>query len=335
MKSTMNYPYESKSQRETNRKIAQTRSQILKTSEEIRLEVKNELDNLSASFSVQLDEITSTVNGLSGAVSKIEQKVGNITLSVSNKTSSSSISLSVGGVVVSSQTIKFTGDVVFESDLRAGNTTVSGDCITTGEVNVDYIKLGGQMNVYRSSGSSTMGGYMGYVTGRDFNGSRTSGMGMLDPDENNQVVVTNAGARLTSPNAEVVVATNVTLQTTNAVDVRSNRFTSDVELNVTSDRRAKDEIRYDVDRYISVFDHLRPASFLLKGKGANRHLGFIAQDVEQSLGDTGISMDDFAALSIDESGRYGLSYGEFVPLITAKVQEIDRRLKTLEGLWKT
>lgn len=327
------YPYESKSQRQINRKIAQTQAQILKTSEKIRLEVKNELNKLSASFSVTLNEIKSTVNGLNGQVSQISQKVNNITLSVQNDTDRSYIDLSVGGITVSSQTIRFTGDVVFESSLTDGSTMISGDNILTGEVSAEYIRLGGEMRVYEDlSPRADLGGYIGYVTSYDYNGSRTYGMGMIEAVSENQVVATSGGVRMTTGTGEVVVATNITLDTRNAVNVYANRFTSDVELNVTSDRNAKDDIRYDVaEKYIALFNRLAPVSFLYKGKEAKRHLGFIAQDVEDILNEVGIPLDDFAALSVDEEGRYGLSYGEFVAVLTAKIQQLEQRLRALEG----
>lgn len=327
------YPYQSRERRETNRQLAQTRSLISKTSEEIRLEVENEIEGLSSSISVQLESITSTVQGLNGQVSTISQKVNNITLTVQNGTDRSYIDLSVGGVTVASQVIRFTGDVVFESSLTDGSTMISGDNILTGEVSAEYIRLGGEMAVYESlSSRADLGGYIGYVTSYDYNGSRTYGMGMIEAVSENQVVATSGGVRMTTDNGEVVVATNITLDTRNAVNVYANRFTSDVELNVTSDRNAKDDIRYDVaEKYISLFDRLNPVSFLYKGKEAKRHLGFIAQDVEDVLNEIGMPLDDFAALSVDDEGRYGLSYGEFVAVLTAKIQQLEQRLKALEG----
>ena len=146
-----------------NRQISETRSLISKTSEEILLQVENELEGLSSSFSVQLQQIqsqvtgldgqmssitqtvssiTSQVNGLDGQVSTIEQKVDNITLSVSNGSTSSSISLSVGGVTVSSQTIQMNGLVTF-TGLANGTTTIDGACIKTGTIEAERLNLTG------------------------------------------------------------------------------------------------------------------------------------------------------------------------------------------------
>ena len=76
------YPSAGPMTQEFNRQIAETRSQITKTAEEIRLEVENELEGLSASFSVQLDSITSQITGLDGQVSTIQQTVGSITTQI-------------------------------------------------------------------------------------------------------------------------------------------------------------------------------------------------------------------------------------------------------------
>ena len=328
------YQTEGETSKWFSHQIAQTRSEITKTSEEIMLSVENELENLSASITVQLQSITSQITGLNGQVSTISQKVDNITLSVSNGTDRSYIDLSVGGVVVSSQTIRFTGDVVFESDLSSGNTVVSGDCITTGEVSADYIRLGGEMEVYEDTSSrADLGGYIGYVSSYDYNGNRTYGMGMIEAVTENQVVATSGGVRMTTSNGEVVVATNITLDTGYSVNVYvGNRFTSNADLTVTSDRNKKDKIQYDIaEKYIHLFDQLKPASFIFKEKADDhRHTGFIAQDVEDALKNCGIPVEDFAALSIDDELGYGLTYGEFTAILTAKIQDIDKRLKALE-----
>ena len=138
------YKTEGETTKQFTHQIAETRSLISKTSEEILLKVENELEGLSSSFSVQLQQIQSQVTGLNGQVSSITQKVDNITLSVSNGSTSSSISLSVGGVTVSSQTIQMNGLVTF-TGLANGTTTIDGACIKTGTIDADRLNLTGEI----------------------------------------------------------------------------------------------------------------------------------------------------------------------------------------------
>lgn len=114
------YPYESRERRETNRQLAQTRSLISKTSKEILLQVDN----------------------LGDQVSSISTKLNSITLTVQNGSTSSSISLSVDGVVVSSQNIQMNGLVTF-TGLANGTTTIDGACIKTGTIDADRLNLTG------------------------------------------------------------------------------------------------------------------------------------------------------------------------------------------------
>ena len=119
--------------------------------------MENELEGLSSSFSVQLQQIQSQVTGLNGQVSSITQKVDNITLSVSNGSTSSSISLSVGGVTVSSQTIQMNGLVTF-TGLANGTTTIDGACIKTGTIEASRIDTDSlYVNAANITGSLTIG----------------------------------------------------------------------------------------------------------------------------------------------------------------------------------
>ena len=151
------YKYQSPVIADINWQLAETRSLISKTSEEILLQVENELEGLSSSFSVQLQQIQSQVTGLNGQVSSITQKVDNITLSVSNGSTSSSISLSVGGVTVSSQTIQMNGLVTF-TGLANGTTTIDGACIKTGTIEASRIDTDSlYVNAANITGSLTIG----------------------------------------------------------------------------------------------------------------------------------------------------------------------------------
>lgn len=342
------YPAGGPMSREFDRKIAETRSSITKTAEQIRLEVANQVQGLSSSFTVELNSIKGQVTGLNGQVSTLEQTaesiisrvsglyasvstisqtVNSITLGVENGNSSSWIKLYKDGIEVASERIKFTGQVVFEDDLSSGETIISGDCIQTGEVSARYIRLGGAMDVYESLDSNAIGGTLGYVTSYDFHGNRTYGMGMLNYNDNYQVVVTDSGARLTSPTAEVVAAVNITLDT-------SRKINASTELTITSDLRKKEEVRYDVaEKYLPLLDRLKPCSFLRKDGGDQRHLGFIAQEYRDAETAAGISSEDSVIIGKTD-GFYGLTYGEFIPLLVAKIQELNNRVKELES-WKS
>lgn len=160
------YPYVSQQQSETNRQIAETRSEIKKTSTEIQLSVESQINDLSASIDIQLDSITSTIQGqggqisqinqtltsinstiqgLDGAISEIDQKVDNIRISVSNGSTSSTITLTVDGVTVSSQNITMSGLVTY-TGLSSGTTTIDGACIKTGTIDADRLNLTGAIS---------------------------------------------------------------------------------------------------------------------------------------------------------------------------------------------
>ena len=346
------YPYESREKRETDRQLAQTRSLISKTAEEIRLEVSNELDGLSTSIDIKLDSITSQITGINGQVSSItqtvsgiqtqitglnnqvssiDQKVDSISLDVSNGTSSSRILLTVDGVQVSSATVRFTGNIVFESDLADGNTTVSGDCITTGEISARYIKLGGQMEVYESLRSSAdVGGYIGYMTGMSSAGSTTSGIAITNYTERALMICTSSGARMGYDGVNTVVCTS------SQVSINGDTVFINGEPQSASDARLKTDVQYDVDDYLTVFDRLKPATFVYNGH-KRRHMGFLAQEIQETLKQEGIPEEHFAALCTEvpneerPMGMYSLRYGELQIMTVAKVQQMDKRLKELEA----
>jgi hypothetical protein len=143
------YQWASPERREFNRKIADTRSMITKTAEEIRLEVFGE-DGAFTALSQTVDSIVLEIrgsedeDGLSDRVSLIEQSLDNITLSVSNSETSSSITLKIGEMEFTSPAIQMSGVVTF-AGLKDGTTTIDGGCIKTGTIDADRLNLTGQI----------------------------------------------------------------------------------------------------------------------------------------------------------------------------------------------
>ena len=323
------YQTEGETSKWFSHQIAQTYSEISKTAEEIRLEVANEINGLSASISVQLDSITSTVQGLGNQVSQIQQTVNSITLDVTNGTASSQIRLEINGITVASQTIRFTGDVVFESDLADGSTLISGDCIQTGEISANYIHLGGKMDVYRTASGSSFGGYIGYMSGMTASGSSTAGIAIASSNEAAVVICTTNGARMGYDGVSTVVCTAT------QVSITGDTVFINGEPATTSDARLKTEKQYDVEKYLGVFDRLKPCTFVYDGH-KRRHLGLIAQEVQEALADEGIPESDFAALCTEPPGEerpdglYTLRYGEIQVMAIAKIHQLEKKIKDLE-----
>ena len=308
-------------------------SKVEQTADSLTSTVQGQGSQISK-ISQTVSSISSEVSGLDGSLSRLEQTVDSFTLEVNNGYSSSRISLLANGVEIASERIRFTGDVVFESDLSDGNTVISGDCIQTGEISAEFIRLGGQMNVYTSLRSDAdSGGYLGYMTGMTAAGSSTSGIGICDDTERALMICTNGGARMGYNDTATVVCTRdkVTL-TADQVVVDGTLKSSDGTV-ITSDRRAKEDIQYqdDLEKYLDLFDRLKPVSYRLKDR-TRRHMGLIAQDVESSMQAAGIASEDFGGLCIDTEGQYGLRYEEFIPILIAKVQKLENELNGLEGI---
>ena len=142
------YQYQSPILSDIEWQFAETRSQITKTADEIRLEVENEIQGLSASITVQLDSITSEIQGLDGQVSSITQTVSSITSQITGingeissiEQTVSSITTRVSGLegdyssleqYVDSITLTVSnGSTSSTIQLKAGSATISSETIT-------------------------------------------------------------------------------------------------------------------------------------------------------------------------------------------------------------
>ena len=131
---------------------------------------------------------------------KIEETAESITLTVTNGERSSTIRLTGDGITTQSHTIRFTGNVVFASNLTDGVTQISGNNITTGKIKSRYIDLYGEMTVYTDSTVSASGGSIGYMEGytRDTSGGAIyATRGIALKNGSNHLIVTTNGVRAT------------------------------------------------------------------------------------------------------------------------------------------
>ena len=314
------------------------------------------LDGRVATVEQTATGLTSTVQGLNGQISTLDQKIDSISLSVENGESSSTIALTVDGVQVSSKTIQFTGDIVFASALKDGKTIISGDNILTGEISAEYLKLGGTMNVYSSLTDTSASGSLGYVTGR-ISGSRFTGIGMVATEDTAVLGSALDDVLILSVNdTGIFSGNNIDLHASSKVRIDSDYliplsdentycgsysywwsdgYFKSLHVNgsaiTSSDRRLKENIDYDISKWLKMFDLLKPCSYkFIEGK--RTHVGMIAQEVIEAGETAGLDMEHLTAVCLDEEGQmYGLRYEEFVPILIAKVQQLEKRLEDLSA----
>lgn len=201
-------------------------------------------------------------------------------------------------------------------------------------INASYI-LAGNIDADNIALTCGYGGFAkGYGSGSG--GNRTYGSMMYGRNGEGNApyfIVTDSGCRMTG------------LDEIGAMDffITANGIYASEEITLRSDRRLKNTINYDFDRYDEFFMGLKPATFKYNnGRGGRLHSGFIAQDVEDALHNAGLSNMDFAGLviaPIEEVNEadgitdnyYKLRYGEFISLNTHMIQKLYRRITKLEN----
>lgn len=123
----------------------------------------------------------------------------------------------------------------------------------------------------------------------------------------------------------------------------------------TSDKNYKHTINYDMNTLDGVFDALKPCTYYMQG-GDRKHMGFIAQDVEEAMNENGMTIDDLSFVckdaeyklidenkpdteenreyQFDDNGEqkhiYGLKYTELHALEVDQIQKLKTRVSDLE-----
>ena len=102
---------------------------------------------------------------------------------------------------------------------------------------------------------------------------------------------------------------------------------------VQSDQRSKHSIEELPQAYVDMLDKLTPVRFKYKDGTSDRfHVGFIAQDVERALTESGLTTKDFGGfVDLDGDGEHlGLAYDEFIGLLFQKIRRLENKIEALE-----
>lgn len=339
------YPYVSQQQSETDRQLAQTRSEIRKTSEEIGLRVDG-LSDQYTELKVTVDGVTITddtsgttkINGsavytdnlyvnaanVKGKLTANQIDATNLKVNAANITGSLTVGQLPDSVAEKSDIPTNTSDLYNDSGYQTRSGVVN---IIDGTVTADYVEAleiaaatlrGRTIYIQNNSGSS-----VGYIStsSADSGGSaidiNSYGAGRFEANGNlhfngNGTVLELVSNYIGCGRTLRPASTSCDLGTSSWLwgDIYATNGTIN-----TSDRNRKTDISYDMSRYEAIFDALKPANFkMIDGTSGRTHTGFISQDIEDALAPCGLTSIDFATFikspKVDEDGK--VIEGEYV-----------------------
>ena len=351
------YPSEGYIAQEFNRKIAETRSAITKTSEEINLEIQG-VDGRVSALQLTVQGIESQVSDAQGNISTLQQTAQSLQSQVNGKIDGDDaqtlidqtlegISLSVSGT---------DGSTTFE--LKQGSVTLDS---TTFDLHVSSVNIEGTLTADEIRGST-----FELLDDSDYVAATFYLTGASSIDDTKMVIDTGA-LELDSNGGDIYIAANTYRGSlVSALQIKGSRsqvscegdfvpnssqlydlgesglywnniycYSSAIDL---SDKKEKIDISYLTNsiKVDDFFDGLRPASYkMLHGTSGRTHYGMIAQDVEELMQVLEMDSKDFAGFvksEKDEETHYGLRYGEFIALCIDQIQRLKKRVKALEGI---
>lgn len=199
------------------------------------------------------------------------------------------------------------------SDSSTNRLYINANYIRSGTIDADIVTLGS--------------GWGGFACAQGSTGiSVTYGAKMYGSDEDYYFIATNSGVRMQAPD--------------NGITITNNVISASEEITVGSDRRIKNSISYDMDKYSGFFMSLKPSFYRFnKGSSQRFHIGFIAQDVEEALLNNGLKTSDFAGFvrcagAHDVHDQYldqcYLRYADFISLNTYMIQKLYREIEQLK-----
>lgn len=334
------YPSEGYIAQEFNRKIAETRSAITKTSEEINLEIQG-VDGRVSALQLTLDGVT--ITGSDG-VTRIKGgmiQANSVTATQIDATNLKVAAANITGTLKASQ---IQASSIYVGDLADGSDYATKTYVLN-NAGLDAAEVDSAIATYIDETSITAESLRGRTV--DLLASATQSIGSIE------LVYTSTGYGMSINTdyggVQIISGGNVFIKSAHdtrlqldedAAKIGPTVWASDGTVIYSSDKNVKNSIDYDLSRYRQFLLDLKPCRFKYnEGQSGRYHIGMIAQDVEQSLYDNGIDSTEFSgwckAPVRDEEHNivgytYGLRYDAIIPLNTMMIQELVKRLDAVE-----
>ena len=377
------YKYSSPQQRKTERQIAETRSLITKTAEEIKLEIQG-VDGRVSSLQLTVQGIESQVSDAQGNISTLQQTAQSLQSQVNGKIDGDdaqtlinqtldTISFSVSGTDGSTTFAIKQGSTTLDSttfDLHVKAVNITGT-LTASQIQASSIYVGDLadgssyatktyvQNNAGLSASEVDDAIATYIDGTsitaeslrgrtvDLLASATQSIGSIElvytsTGYGMSINTDYGGVQISSGGNVFITSTYNTriLLDEEAAKLGPSVWATNGTVIYDSDRNVKNSIEYDLSRYRQFLLDLKPCRFKYnEGQSGRYHIGMIAQDVEQSLEETGLTPTDFSGwckMPIRNENHeitgytYGLRYDAIIPLNTMMIQELVKRLDAVE-----
>lgn len=119
-------------------------------------QIANQANTTASEAKQTANSFSTRITDAQNNASEAKQTVDGLTLSVSNSSTSSTLSLKSGSTTLSSDTISFTGFVSFSDLSTSGKTTINGSNIKTGKIDASLIDVSTikTTQVYDSTGTN-------------------------------------------------------------------------------------------------------------------------------------------------------------------------------------
>ena len=334
------YPSEGYIAQEFNRKIAETRSLITKSAEEINLEIQG-VDGRVSALQLTLDGVT--ITGSDG-VTRIKGgmiQANSVTATQIDATNLKVAAANITGTLTASQ---IQTSSIYVGNLADGNSYATKTYVLN-NAGLSASEVNSAIATYIDGTSITAENLRGRTV--DLLASATQSIGSIElvytSTGYGMSINTNYGGVQISSGGNVFISSryNTRIQLDeDAAKLGPSVWATNGTVIYDSDRNVKNSIDYDLSRYRQFLLDLKPCRFKYnEGQSGRYHIGMIAQDVEQSLYDNGIDSTEFSgwckASVRDEEHNivgytYGLRYDAIIPLNTMMIQELVKRLDALE-----
>ena len=334
------YPYKSKTQRQIERNMAVTRSLITKSAEEINLEIQG-VDGRVSAIQLTLDGVT--VKGSDG-VTRIKGgmiQANSVTATQIDATNLKVAAANITGTLKASQ---IQASSIYVGDLADGSSYATKTYVQN-NAGLSASEVDDAIATYIDGTSITAETLRGRTVELLASSNTAIGsMELVDTSTGYGVAInTSYGGIKLSSGGNVYISSKYGYRLQldgDAAKIGPTVWATDGTVIYSSDKNVKNSIDYDLSRYRQFLLDLKPCRFKYnEGQSGRYHIGMIAQDMEQSLAENGLSPMDFSGwckMPIRNENNeitsytYGIRYDTLIPLNTMMIQELVKRIDALE-----